>query len=52
MKKSKKIKVSDQEQRMIDEISKTFSSLGINSIQFGSRGKTYIDTKKKQMRKK
>lgn len=50
--KSKEIKVSNLEQSMIDNISDTFARLGCSSIQFGAKGKTFIDTKKKQLRKK
>ena len=52
MKINKKVKVSDQEQAMINSISDTFNELGINSVQFGAKGKTFIDTKKKKLMKK
>jgi hypothetical protein len=37
---------------MLDAISENFAKLGCSSIQFGAKGKTFIDTKKKQLRKK
>ena len=40
------------QQAMLDSISDTFSKLGCSTIQFGAKGKTFIDTKKKQLRKK
>lgn len=50
--KSKKIEVENLQQSMINSISDTFSRLGCNSIQFGAKGKTFIDCKKKELRKK
>lgn len=51
-KPAKPMKVSASQQSMIDAISETFGKLGCNSIQFGAKGKTFIDVKKKKLMKK
>jgi hypothetical protein len=53
-KKNKSVKIESKhlQQPMLDAISETFAKLGCSSIQFGAKGKTFIDTKKKQLRKK
>lgn len=49
---SKKVEVSEQQQLWIDSISQVLGGLGCDTVLFGAKGNTFIDTKKKQLRKK